>query len=332
MSRALVPYRDDDRVDRAVAWAQLSDGEQKRRATDAAQRHDAQALWELTESWLITHGGKGATVAPSTLASYRRSLLPRDMRSAQAKGTPLLEAWVQENLLHPSRRAAATWRASLQAAGCAPATVQVYLAAGRCLYRALRAVGATDASPFADVSVHDPTPRFAKARRYREKELTRLLEVADGDDRLLVVLGAHAGLRVSEMTAVQWRHINFAREELTVEHGKGGRMRIVGLSDTALRELRQHKGTSDEFVLSYSGKPSSRRWRAWWRMRRLCQLAGVDPSGVHALRHTAGTWALQAAGGQLPAVRDFLGHASVTTTEIYAHVGDETIRDALRQR
>jgi len=187
---ALVPYM-GEALEQAQAWTRLPEDERKRQAMDAAQRHDAAALWRLTENWLLTHGEQGAHVSPHTRAAYARG------------GRLLLETWRHENLLRPSRMAGADWRTHLEGRGLKTSSVRVYLAAGRALYAALRSAGATTADPFKDTRVaRDRVPRWEKRTPYSNDEVATLLRVATGpEERLLVLLGAHAGLRNSEMLA-----------------------------------------------------------------------------------------------------------------------------------
>ncbi len=95
----LSSYYRGEALEQAQAWTRLPEEERRRRAMDAAQRHDVVALWRLTENWLLTHGEQGAHVSPHTRAAYARG------------GRLLLETWRHENLLRPSRMAGADiWR------------------------------------------------------------------------------------------------------------------------------------------------------------------------------------------------------------------------------
>ncbi len=226
MSTELVPYRGATEVERATAWADLPDDERKRQAVAAANRHDNDALISLTESWLILHGRKGATVSPLTLAAYREGV------------ADLLAAWRTQNLLRPGREAAAGWIRGLEARKLKPSTVQKKLSAAKHLYAALRTAGATTADPFKDLRVApDPIPAEEKRPPYEESDITTLLMIAKGTDRLLVVLGAWAGLRNMELVGLRWEHIILSARQLIVEKGKGGRKRTVPLTPALRAEL-----------------------------------------------------------------------------------------------
>ncbi len=327
---AVVPYRSGDATDRADRWATLGEDERKRHAMEAARDHDGVALWDLTQSWLILHGRKGATVSLRTLASYCDALLPsappeRNNNKARPHGHPLLDAWRHENLLHPGRMSGTRWLRGLEGAGMKPASVRVYLAAARTLYAALRSTGATTADPFKDLHAStDPVPRWEKRQPYGEDDVSKMLAVADPTERVLLLLGAHAGLRVSEMVALRWSDIGPGRATLVVQGGKGGKKRTIPLSGTLARALAtlpvRH---STDRILPYRDRNA-----VYYRVRAITQRAGVTPLGVHSLRHYAGTRLVRETDN-LEMASHLLGHSSVATTQIYAKWSDEGLKKTL---
>src|SRR5437763_15542135 len=101
--------------------------------------------------------------------------------------------------------------------------VRPRLAAGRALYAALNWAGATEAAPFAATKARrDPVPAWEKRAPYTPEEVAALLARAEGADRLMVLLGAHAGLRVSEALALTQADLQSDRRHLRVRLGKGG--------------------------------------------------------------------------------------------------------------
>jgi len=339
-STAIVPYKSDDARERAQDWAALGDATQKRAAMEAARDHDAAALWELTQAWLILHGRKGASVSLRTLRSYREALVPRPSAAdgtppvRKTKGMALLDAWAGENLLHPARLAGTRWLRGLEATGCSPSTVRVYLASARALYAALRGAGATTADPFKDLHpAPDPVPRWEKRQPYSEAEVAALLAHAQGPDRVVVLLGAHAGLRVSEMVALRWADVDLARRRLVVRSGKGGKKRTVPLSTSLASELT-HAAHADrvggEDARGARVLPYKDRLAVWYRLRALARRAGVTPLGVHSLRHYAGTRLTRENKGNLRPTQKMLGHESIVTSEIYAAWSDESLGEQLK--
>lgn len=297
-----------DPLARARHWANLSDGDLKRRATNAAATKDEDELWSLTEAHLRLHGSAGATLSRHTVRTYRRGMLD------------LLGIWDSENLLRPKRDAGALFLRTLEDKGLKPATMRVKLAAAKALYRALRWSGATRVVPFTDLSpVADPTAPWDKVQPYSEKELQRLLWAADSIDKLLLLLGAHAGLRVSEMLTLDWNHIDLTGRRLIVAVGKGRKERQVVISRSLLGKL-EDCSPKEGFVLPFRTQANAYR-----RLERLCRWAGVPNRGVHALRHTAGTRLTREADGNLEPAARHLGHATLETTRIYAKWSDDLL-------
>jgi len=312
----LVAYSGGDGAARADRWAGLADDERKRAAMAAAQAHDAAALWEVTQSWLLLHGRKGANVSLLTLRRYQGAI------------GSLVTAWQGENLLHPSRLAGTRWLRRLEAQGQAPSTVRVTLAAARALYAALRSANATTADPFKDLFVAaDPVPRWEKRQPYTDGDVETLRDKAEGPDEILVLLGAHGGLRVSEMVGLRWEDVDLQRGTLVVRKGKGGKKRTIPLSrtlTTALTAWQPYSRTAT--VLPYRD-----RYAAWYRLKKLAASAGVVPLGAHALRHTAGTRLVRESKGDLQRAAHFLGHADIATTQVYAKFSDQDLRRQLTE-
>lgn len=300
-----------DTVSRAKAWASLPADELRRRAVTAANDRNCAELWGLTEAFLLLHGSAGAKVSPHTREAYRLGV--RD----------LCRAWQAENLLRPSRDAAPVWLRTLEDEGKSPATCRVKVAAARALYRALRWAGATSVAPFEDARpARDPTPAWDKRQPYSRDELERLLDRASPEDRAMVLLGAHAGLRVGEITALRWADVDLEAGELTTT-GKGMKVRHVPLSASLTAALQEVGRSGDERIFPFTVS------NARYRMRVLCRRAGVSYKGMHSLRHAAGT-RLYAETGSLEDCARHLGHASVETSRTYAKWSDEGLKGTVR--
>ena len=155
-------------------------------------------------------------------------------------------------------------------------------------------------------------------------------------DRAMFEALYSTGCRISEMTAVKWGEIDFARGTLVVT-GKGSKERLVILGRpalAALRELREKTESLDPALVAADAHVfrSKRKIRAsarfvQRRMKRYLAEAGL-PTDVtpHKLRHSFATHLLDA-GADLRSVQEMLGHASLSTTQIYTHVSIEHLRD-----
>jgi integrase len=309
---ALGPYLGSG-DDGAAAWSRLAPGERRRTAMQAARDHDRTTLWSLTEAWLRMFGPAGATVAPGTVRSYHCGV------------HALRAAWTAQDLLHPDPDAATLYIRLLERRGLAPSTIQARVAAGRGLYAGLRWCRAVTVDPFAECRVpHDQTPAWDKRMPYAEDEVAALLQAARAPlDAVLVLLGAHAGLRAQECADLRWADVHLARRDLVVRRGKGGKQRVVALSATLRQALAALERRADGYVLPYRTAGS-----AWRHMQALCQAAEVTPKGVHALRHSAGT-RLYAETHDLEATARHLGHSKLETTRIYAKWSDRQLRETI---
>ena len=299
-------------VERTRTVADLSDEDLRRFAVEAARDRDTAALWALTEAHLTLHGSSGSRVSGHTLAAYKRAL------------EVLLKEWQGENILRPGRNAGVLWIRGLEAR-LKPASVRVYMAGAKALYGALRWSGATDAAPFADARpATDKTPAWERRAAYTQTEVTHLERVSDGPTLLIVLLGAHAGLRVSEMTTLKWDEVDLRGAVLTVVEGKGGKTAKVYLTPTLVKALEavlpeQRTG----YVL-----PCRSRYSVYDRLKAACRQARVTFKGIHALRHASGT-RLRAETGDLALVADHLRHSSIETARGYAKSDNIQLKRAL---
>ncbi|MPY67973.1 site-specific integrase [Deinococcus sp. SDU3-2] len=295
-------------------WTSLHDEELRRRAVKAAADRDISALVSLTTAYLSHAGASGVLTSPHTVAAYGR-------------GVRQFLAWAETqavSLLRPGRHEGQNFVNALLAEGRAPAGVSQRVAAASCLYRALRWAGATDATPFQDVRVpRDPTPGLVKRPPYTDDELHDVLQVADVQARLLLLLTAHGGLRISEALALRWEELDEGARRLLVTSGKSRKSRVVAMSTSLARAVRDYRvlygpggteqlnglrTTSPDRVFRFADPETAR-----YHLGKAFQVAGVKFRGFHPGRKYAGTRLL----GQ---VKDFgrvaahLGHESVDTT------------------
>jgi integrase/recombinase XerC len=193
----------------------------------------------------------------------------------------------------------------------------------------------------------DPTLGIAtpKVRRSLPTHLSlddvdRLLAVAHGDsllglrDRAMLELLYSSGLRVSELTGLDWEQLDPESASVRVL-GKGRKERIVPVGRPALHALASYRAACSAAGLSTSHGPVFRN-RAAGRLsaRSVARLmaryvaASATPAKAtpHALRHTFATHLL-GAGADLRAIQELLGHASLSTTQRYTHVDLRRLMD-----
>lgn len=227
--------------------------------------------------------------------------------------------------------------------GLSPSSIKRSVSAIRTWFRFLLAEG---------VVAKDPSERLETPRRWRTlpevltaSEVERIIAAVTLDDdlafrdRAMLELAYGAGLRVSEWTGLLSRDVLL--EEMVVRVlGKGGKERLVPIGRQAvgavavyLRELRPRldRGASaGRLLLNARGRPLS-RMGAWLVLRKYVERAGIEkPVTPHTLRHSFATHLLEG-GADLRAVQEMLGHADISTTQIYTHVDREHLRQVHRQ-
>lgn len=198
----------------------------------------------------------------------------------------------------------------------------------------------------------DPSDRLELPKRWQTlpevlspDEVAALLAAPSQDDamyyrdRAMLELAYGAGLRVSEWTSVTVRDVHLD-ERLVRVLGKGSKERLVPFGRSAaaaiaiyLRELRprlERGGGKGILFLNARGAPLS-RMGAWTILRKHVGQAGIEKTVTpHTLRHSFATHLLEG-GADLRAVQEMLGHADVSTTQVYTHVDREYLRSVHKQ-
>ena len=227
--------------------------------------------------------------------------------------------------------------------GLAPSSIRRSISALRTYFSFLLGEG---------IVVRDPSERLDAPKRWRSlpdvltvAEVSALLTIPSLDeplafrDRAMMELAYGAGLRVSEWITLGIRDVLMS-DRLVRVFGKGSKERLVPIGRSAigataiyLRELRPklEKGSGKGVLfLNARGKPLT-RMGAWKILRKHVEAAGIKKRvSPHTLRHSFATHLLEG-GADLRAVQEMLGHADISTTQIYTHVDREYLRTVHRQ-
>jgi len=232
---------------------------------------------------------------------------------------------------------------ALAAAGMAPRSQARKLSALRQFYKFLAAEGLRTDDPTATLD----SPRLGRPlpKLLNEQEVAALIGAARampaGAERsrivLLLELLYGAGLRVSELVGLPLAAV-LRQAKVLVLRGKGGKERMVPLGEPVRAALAEYLAERDFFLVKAKPSPwlfASRGAKGHLTRQRLTQLlkslapsAGIEPSRLspHVLRHAFATHLLDH-GADLRSVQKMLGHADITTTQIYTHVaGDRLTR------
>jgi integrase/recombinase XerD len=281
-------------------------------------------------TWLSAERGRSA----NTIAAYRRDLRLH-VAWLEAQGRSISDA--DESTV----TAYVLW---LRSRDRAPASVARGLVAVRALYRFLADEGHLVADPAAEVEV----PRVPKGlpKPLSEAEVVALLDTVQGEDaiarrdRAILEVLYGTGLRISELVGLHVGDIDleggllrafgkgakerivpigrFAREALAAYHAPAGR-------DELAPERWARRGDAEAVFLTRRGGALSRQG-AWQIVRAHGERAGLgERLSPHVLRHSCATHMLDH-GADIRAVQELLGHASLSTTQIYTLVSTERLR------
>jgi integrase/recombinase XerD len=280
--------------------------------------------------WLVAERGRAA----NTVVAYRRDLLAYTQwlggRALSEVDAATIESYV----------------VALRADGKAPASVARAVVAVRSLHRFLVDEGMASVDPGAAVE----TPRVPRGlpKALREDEVEALLSSVVGfdplarRDRALLEVLYGAGLRISELVGLSLGDLDIEGGSLRA-FGKGAKERIVplvGMAQEAMREWLTpsgrgalepqrwaRRGDAEAVFLNARGGRLGRQG-AWGIVRRYGDRVGLgEKLSPHVLRHSCATHLLDH-GADIRVVQELLGHASISTTQVYTRVSAERLRAA----
>ena len=274
-------------------------------------------------------------LAAATIRAYRADLAD----FADARGTRA--DWDRGPDAALRYRAARTRRGRRSDPGLAPTSLRRRAAAIKGFYRFAFGEGLID----VDVAAHLDLPRMPRLlpETLSAEETERLLVAPPADallDRALLELLYAAGLRVSEALRLDLEDLSLDGAFVRVI-GKGDRERLVPVGEVAIEALRawldgpRRTLLVDHHVQPVRGGPvfvgrtgkRLARQQAWAMVKRAAASAGLAGRvSPHTLRHSFATHLLEG-GADLRIVQELLGHASISTTQLYTHVTGERIRE-----
>ncbi|HEX4987424.1 MAG TPA: site-specific tyrosine recombinase XerD [Candidatus Binatia bacterium] len=273
-------------------------------------------------------------LAKNTVEAYSRDLVRlSEFLIAQSVGS-----WEETETLHLR-----SYLSALRRQGLSPRSIARHIVTVRRFYGFLETEGVINENPvprFHQVAGGRKLPQTLSADDVRkllaQPDLQEPLGVRD--QAMLELLYA-TGLRVSELITLQMQQINFQGNFLTVK-GKGSKVRAVPFGKWARQKLldyvngtrlRLSKGRASAFVfINRSGRPLTRQ--GFWKLIRGHALtAGIEKRVTpHTLRHSFATHLLEG-GADLRSVQSMLGHADISTTQIYTHVNGARLKEVHRR-
>ena len=287
----------------------------------------------------LTHLEKERDVSPHTVSAYRRDLTDLATFLAQHLGVEQVDWAVIDRL------AMRSWLAHLARRGLSKRSSARALSAARSFFRFMHRNDLVDANPARAVGspklekylpghldrTQVETMLTAAATRAQEGRFTDVRDLA------ILELFYSTGMRISELRGIDGRDIDLLAGSVKVR-GKGRKERIVPIGGPAQRALREYERARDALRAKVGAKADRTAFFLSQRGARMspktlhnavtARLSGVDEGAglsTHALRHTFATHLLDG-GADLRAVQELLGHASVSTTQIYTHTSVERLK------
>jgi integrase/recombinase XerD len=277
----------------------------------------------------LTHLALERRVSPHTVENYARDLqLLGRATAGQDRPVEDLDRQALEGVVR-----------SLMGEGRSPRSVARAVACYRGFYRYLVICGRLADNPAADLSAPrawKTLPKFLSV-----DEVDRLLAAPDVAtdrglrDRALIEVLYATGLRVTELISLRPQDINLESGYLTTT-GKGRKQRVVPLGEEAVAWVRRYvkearprllkKKSSPRLFVNARGGPALTRVGFWKILKTCAKQAGLGKApSPHVLRHSFATHLLER-GADLRAIQMMLGHADLSTTQIYTHILDARLR------
>lgn len=293
----------------------------------------------------LLHLEKERDVSPHTLAAYRGDLRRFAEFLSLYHGT---NAWTWSTVDRLTLRG---FLGHLTRERLSKRSIARSLSAVRSFFRFLHREGVVEANPARAVSspkLGRHLPAWLDRRQIEQlfsSAETRAWEGRFSDVRNFAMLELFysTGMRLAELQGIDRRDIDLLSQQVKVR-GKGRKERILPFGDHAQRALRNYEAARDQlartlgaaatdrdaFFLSDRGRRIPRRTVQAIVSRHLARVDEDAGLSTHSLRHTFATHLLDA-GADLRAVQELLGHASISTTQIYTHTSVERLKQVYRR-
>jgi len=283
--------------------------------------------------------GNAARASRNTVASYKRDL--KDFCEYLLEGGTALDE--HTGAVEPDRIRAdhvRNYLAELLRGGSSRATVQRRLFAIKAYFR-WRELAAGKPNPV--YAMRSPKAEKRLPQVLNERDTVALVEADGGDsrarlrDRAILEVLYSAGIRVGELTGLDWRDIDEELGLVMIRSGKGNKDRLVPIGEPALDALRAWRAATPgapsadgPVITNLRGSRLTPRAVQKIVARRLMRAGINTPITPHGLRHSFATHMLNA-GADLRSIQEMLGHSSLTTTQRYTHVSVRHLKEVYRR-
>ncbi|OGC00701.1 hypothetical protein A2V82_02990 [candidate division KSB1 bacterium RBG_16_48_16] len=285
--------------------------------------------------------------------NHLQKVVHRSQHTLDAYGNDLreFEAYLKErykvdspNLSLWTRPAIIGYLSHLVHLGYTPGSVGRKISSLRSFAKTLILWGIVETNP----TIKIPTPKLEKRlpKYLSVQEVANLLSLPDTTapdglrDYLILELFYAAGLRVSEMISLRFKDVSYTQKSIRVM-GKRNKERIVPLGDRVILHIKEYserremmsgeKTEYDDFIFVKNNKePFKRQQLARIVSSYIKRIADSEKAHPHALRHSFATHLLDE-GADIMSVKELLGHASLSTTQVYTHISVEHLKKTYKK-
>lgn len=235
------------------------------------------------------------------------------------------------------------WLANLKTKQLTAKSIHRKISSLRSFFKYQLKTGAIDVHPMANITA----PRIGKRlpEFMKEKETENLLQTLNQstedwktlNGKMLITIFYATGMRLSELIGLRDRHVDFSRSQIKVL-GKGNKERVIPVHPDVLKAIREYQQlkkkdfekTDDVLLVTEKGKKMYPKYAYLLVKQLLGEVSTLDKLSPHILRHTFATH-LMNNGADLNAVKELLGHSSLSATQVYTHNTIEKLKDVYKK-
>ena len=268
----------------------------------------------------------------NTINAYRNDLMTLADFAEKEASSP---SWAQFN-----RQNMLSFLLYIKERGYVPTTIARKIAAGRSFFNFLLAEGIIKSNPTENISSPSvgkalPKPIPINQVRLLLEQPAKLFTSEAKRDRAMLELLYASGMRISELVALNMGDVNLEGDYFVRCFGKGRKERIIPLYEQVIMTIKEYlekdrpkllHGKKDNALFLNARGERLTRQGFWQKLKEYAKTAGLDNKiSPHTLRHSFATHMLSG-GADLRSVQELLGHANISTTQVYTHLTTEHVR------
>ena len=268
----------------------------------------------------------------NTINAYRNDLMTMADFAEKEASSPSWPSFNRQNML--------SYLLYLKERGYVPTTMARKIAAGRSFFNFLVSEGTIKTNPtenLESLSVGKALPKPIPINQVRLllEQPAKLFTSEARRDRAMLELLYASGMRISELVALNMGDVNLEGDYFVRCFGKGRKERIIPLYEQVINAIKEYiekerpkllRGKKDNALFLNARGERLTRQGFWQKLKEYAKTAGLDDKiSPHTLRHSFATHMLNG-GADLRSVQELLGHANISTTQVYTHLTTEHVR------